>query len=190
MKRTMLTLLLMFGITAPVAVQAAEEDNVLTRYADKAGSMAEGTIINNNGADIGHIALWQGSDGVLMNIKVEGLPPGRHGVHFHETGDCSDHAKFKSAGGHLMAESRPHGFFHEDGPHDGNLPNLIVKEDGSVNVELYAGMVTLDGYTAPLLDDDGSAFIIHTNPDDHHSQPIGGAGSRIACAEIEPAKVE
>lgn len=190
MKRAILTLLLMFGITAPVAAQATDEVSILTRYADKAGSMAEGTIINNDGKEIGHIALWQGTHGVVMNIRADGLPPGRHGMHFHAVGDCSDHAKFKSAGGHVMAESRPHGFFHEDGPHDGNLPNLIVNDDGSVHVELYSDMVTLNGYTAPLLDDDGSALIVHINGDDHHSQPIGGSGARIACAEIEPATLE
>jgi Cu-Zn family superoxide dismutase len=190
MKRAILTILLMCGITAPVAAQARDQASILTRYADKASHMAEGTIINNDGKTIGHIALWQGTEGVVMHIEAENLPRGRHGMHFHAVGDCSDHAKFKSAGGHVMAESRPHGYFHDDGPHDGNLPNLVVGKDGSVNVELYSGMVTLNGYTAPLLDDDGSALIVHINPDDHHSQPIGGSGARIACAEIKPATLE
>ena len=38
----------------------------------------------------------------------------------------------------------------------------------------------------PLLDEDGSAVIIHENPDAHLTQPIGGAGGRIACGIIEP----
>ena len=188
--RLFLLTLLMLGITAPLSAQAGDMDSVLTRYADKAASMAEGTLINNDGEEIGHVALWQGTEGVVINIAANNLPPGRHGMHFHAVGDCSDHAKFKSAGGHVMAESRPHGFFHEDGPHDGNLPNLRVGKDGSVNVELYSDMVTLNGYTAPLLDDDGSTLIVHINGDDHHSQPIGGSGARIACAEIEPATLE
>jgi Cu-Zn family superoxide dismutase len=36
----------------------------------------------------------------------------------------------------------------------------------------------------PLLDGDGSALLIHAAPDDHTSQPIGGAGARIACAAL------
>ena len=188
--RLFLLTLLMLGITAPLSTQATDHVSILTQYADKAASMAEGTLINNEGNDIGHIALWQGSEGVVIRIEAEDLPPGRHGMHFHAIGNCSDHAKFKSAGGHVMAEQRPHGFFHEDGPHDGNLPNLVVGQNGHVNVELHSGMVTLNGYTAPLLDDDGSALIVHTNPDDHHSQPIGGSGARIACAEIEPAMLK
>ena len=35
-----------------------------------------------------------------------------------------------------------------------------------------------------LRDADGSALVIHASPDDHMSQPIGGAGGRIACAVI------
>ena len=35
-----------------------------------------------------------------------------------------------------------------------------------------------------LLDEDGSAVIIHENPDDHMAQPIGGAGGRIGCGII------
>ncbi|HBS33699.1 MAG TPA: superoxide dismutase family protein, partial [Parvularcula sp.] len=37
----------------------------------------------------------------------------------------------------------------------------------------------------PLLDDDGFAIIIHANPDDHVTQPIGGAGDRVACAAFK-----
>ncbi len=35
-----------------------------------------------------------------------------------------------------------------------------------------------------LADADGSAIVIHANPDDHKAQPIGGAGARIACGVI------
>ncbi|WP_250638361.1 superoxide dismutase family protein [Sphingomonas sp. KC8] len=29
--------------------------------------------------------------------------------------------------------------------------------------------------------------MIHASPDDHVTQPIGGAGARVACAVIRPA---
>ena len=32
----------------------------------------------------------------------------------------------------------------------------------------------------------GLSLIVHANPDDHVSQPIGGAGDRIACAVLIP----
>jgi Cu-Zn family superoxide dismutase len=38
-----------------------------------------------------------------------------------------------------------------------------------------------------LFDADGSAFIIHANPDDQVTDAgNGGSGARIACAVIEP----
>ena len=86
-----------------------------------------------------------------------------------------------------MPTGRPHGFLNpEGGPHEGNLPNLIVRPDGSAHVELYSQLVSLSGDDKPsLLDEDGSALIIHANEDDHRNQPIGGSGARIACGVIK-----
>jgi Cu-Zn family superoxide dismutase len=33
-----------------------------------------------------------------------------------------------------------------------------------------------------LIDQDGAAIVVHASPDDHETQPIGGAGARVACA--------
>ncbi|HBJ40113.1 MAG TPA: hypothetical protein DDZ20_04910 [Hyphomonas sp.] len=35
------------------------------------------------------------------------------------------------------------------------------------------------------MDEDGSALIIHEAEDDHMTQPIGGAGARVACGVIQ-----
>ena len=46
--------------------------------------------------------------------------------------------------------------------------------------------VTLTDGPATLFDADGSAFIIHANPDDQVTDVgNGGSGARIACAVIE-----
>jgi Cu-Zn family superoxide dismutase len=37
-----------------------------------------------------------------------------------------------------------------------------------------------------LLDDDGSAIVIHAAADDYKSDPAGNAGDRIACGVITP----
>lgn len=141
-------------------------------------------LVNNSAQKIGQVVLIQGTQGVLVTISAQGLPPGYHGMHFHNVGDCSDTTQFMKAGGHVDPHKKPHGYLHPAGPHEGNLPNLIVPADGSVRVELYTQMVSLDNGEAKLLDEDGSALIIHANRDDHISQPIGGAGGRIACAEL------
>jgi len=147
--------------------------------------MINSDIINNDGSVIGSLRLQQGTAGVLVNISAADLPAGSHGTHFHTVGDCSDLEGFTTAGGHVNPFSKPHGFLNPDGPHEGNLPNLVVTDNGTVDVELYSELVSLADGTANLLDADGSALIIHVNQDDHFSQPIGGSGARIACAVIK-----
>ncbi|MFK7839754.1 MAG: superoxide dismutase family protein [Bdellovibrionales bacterium] len=141
-------------------------------------------IINNDGEEIGRADIIRANNGVLVNIAVSGLPAGKRGMHFHEVGSCDDHDHFKEAGGHIEKE-KPHGFLHPEGPHAGNLPNLVVYDDGSANVELYSNLVSVDGDVFPLLDDNGSTLMIHANIDDHVTQPIGGSGARIACGVIQ-----
>jgi Cu-Zn family superoxide dismutase len=44
-------------------------------------------------------------------------------------------------------------------------------------------MVTLDAEPA-LLDQDGSAIVIHAGADDYMTDPAGNAGDRIACGVV------
>jgi Cu-Zn family superoxide dismutase len=111
-------------------------------------------------------------------------------MHFHAVGSCTPLENFTDAGGHIMPLGLPHGFLHPDGPHAGNLPNLIVAADGTVEVELYTNLLMLDQGDGAILDEDGSTLMIHTNEDDHVTQPIGGSGGRIACGVIEPVVKE
>jgi superoxide dismutase, Cu-Zn family len=115
------------------------------------------------------------------------LPPGWHGMHFHEKGDCSDPG-FKNAGAHVHTKTPVvHGLLNSDENDSGDLPNLYVAPDGTATVELYSTFVSLkgEGGRPALLDADGSALVVHASPDDYKSQPIGGAGARIACAVIQ-----
>lgn len=122
----------------------------------------------------------------MLRIEARRLPQGWHGVHFHEKADCSD-AGFKGAGGHVhLHKPIVHGFLAEGANDAGDLPNIHVHGDGSVTVELYSTLVSVNGRDGrpALRDADGSALVIHANPDDYTTQPIGGAGDRIACAVI------
>jgi superoxide dismutase, Cu-Zn family len=151
----------------------------------KMGDKVTADILNNQGNKIGAVQVTKASLGVLINIKATQLSPGYHGMHFHAVGDCSDHGEFKKAGAHVDPMHKPHGFLNEKGPHEGNLPNLIVDKNGDVEVELYSNLVGLTNeIEANLLDADGSALIIHANRDDHTSQPIGNSGARVGCAVI------
>ena len=157
--------------------------------ADTVVNKAHSPIINNQGEEIGEAHYIQGTEGVLFEVKLKGLSAGKHGMHFHEVGTCEDHDHFKMAKGHIMPTGKPHGYLHPEGPHAGNLPNLIVHQDGTAHVELYTELVSIDGQGGKpaLLDDNGSVLMIHVNEDDHKTQPIGGSGARIACGVIKPA---
>jgi Cu-Zn family superoxide dismutase len=141
---------------------------------------------NSTGVSVGSATVSEAPNGVLLHIEAKGLPPGWHGLHFHETGDCSK-ADFTSAGGHVHAmATKTHGLLNADANEAGDLPNLFVAADGSATVDLFSTYVSLHGASArpALADKDGSALVIHANPDDYRSQPIGGAGARIVCGVI------
>jgi len=135
---------------------------------------------NGSGAVIGKVTLSDAPHGVVMRVETKGLTPGWHGLHFHEKADCSK-SDFTSAGGHTHgAGDRVHGLLNPKANETGDLPNLFVGADGVGNTEVYSTLVKL----ADLKDADGSAVVIHASPDDHMAQPIGGAGARVACAEV------
>ncbi len=143
-------------------------------------------IVGATGDGIGEVTLIDSPHGVLLRVQIArgGLPAGAHGMHLHAVGNCSDIGEFKLSKGHINVDGRAHGLLNPDGPDNADLPNLIVREDGSADVELFTERVRMDDGPAMLLDSDGSALVIHANADDHMTQPIGGAGPRIACAEI------
>lgn len=146
-------------------------------------------ITGAEGQPIGTIALRQGIGGVLIDVEIQAgvLSPGWHGMHFHQIGDCSD-AGFKISGAHVgHGAALQHGLLNPQGPEAGDLPNLHVPEAGPARGQAFTSLVRLfpgQGAGLALLDGDGAAFVIHASPDDHISQPIGGAGPRLACAAL------
>ena len=125
-------------------------------------------------------------NGIILRVQAKGLAPGWHGMHFHEKAGCSEPG-FKASGGHIYTKTTAiHGMLNSDFSHAGDLPNLYVNAEGSATEELYSSLVTLSssGARPALLDADGSALVVHANADDYASQPVGGAGDRVACAPI------
>ncbi|WP_269716460.1 superoxide dismutase family protein [Caulobacter sp. NIBR2454] len=147
-------------------------------------------IKNNAGAAVGSATFREGPKGVLVQVKVSGLTPGWHGIHFHAVGDCSDTAKFQKSGAHINHagdHKMPHGLLNPAGSDFGELPNIFAGADGVAEAQLWTSLVSWSGKDGRpgLADADGSALVIHANQDDHLSQPIGGAGDRVACAVIK-----
>ncbi len=148
--------------------------------ADRAGA----DILNTEGSVVGKATFEQTPSGVLLFVDVAGLPPGAHGIHLHGTGACTP--DFKAAKGHVNPDAAQHGLRNPDGPDSGDLPNLYVAADGSAKAEFFTTRVSVaEGDMPALLDEDGSAVVIHDQPDDHLTQPIGGAGGRIGCGIIK-----
>jgi len=142
------------------------------------------TLLNTEGKEIGKIRMEERTEGVKISIQAEGLSPGVHGIHIHETGVCTA-PDFESAGGHFNPTGKEHGFENPKGFHAGDLPNIDVPEGGKLVTQITTKEVTLKkGESNSLLDSDGSALVIHADPDDYKTNPAGNSGPRIACAVI------
>ncbi|WP_129791349.1 superoxide dismutase family protein [Sphingosinicella sp. CPCC 101087] len=137
---------------------------------------AVATLQTAEGAAAGTATATAGEGGIMLSLSVEGLPPGQHGAHVHMTGQC-DAPGFESAGGHWNPAERQHGLENPQGQHAGDMPNLVVGEDGRGSMEYQLVGGTLEG----LSDDDGSAMVIHASADDQRTDPSGNSGDRIAC---------
>jgi Cu-Zn family superoxide dismutase len=151
---------------------------------------ARGTFVDASGQDIGWVRLVEDGSGIVhVNVHVDGLTPGLHGIHIHAIGACTP--TFAAAGGHYNPLGHEHGLDNPNGAHAGDLPNLIVNADGvghldatTDGVTISAGLTTLFDSTAGAV---GSAFIIHANEDDQVTNATNGnSGARVACAVIEP----
>ena len=170
---------------APAKEPAKEPGKEPAKEEASAPQTYESALTNGKGETIGKIMIRDGANSLVMRVTVQagGLPPGWHGIHFHAVGDCSDTEKFEKSKAHVNHDQSKHGLLNPDGPDEGDLPNVYANADGSVNAEV-SSETPLTG-EGGLRDGDGSALIVHANEDDHNTQPIGGAGPRIACAVIK-----
>ncbi|WP_163265283.1 superoxide dismutase family protein [Chelativorans alearense] len=154
--------------------------------AQENGKSLSANMIDPEEREVGTVTFNETASGMVhIVVEMTDLPPGPHGFHVHETGTCNVGDGFASAGGHYAGD-REHGVLSEGGPHPGDLPNVNVGQDGVLRVEFFTDRVSVseDGEN-PLQDDDGSAVVVHADPDDYGSQPSGEAGDRIACGVIE-----
>ncbi|PVA10180.1 superoxide dismutase family protein [Pelagivirga sediminicola] len=150
--------------------------------AEGEGAMA--MLKAQDGGDVGHVTLTQGPRGTLFHAELTGLAPGWHSFHVHETGSCT--GDFEDAGGHYAPDENGHGLLHEEGAHAGDLPNIHVASDGTAMAEFYSARLSVAGGDAPLMDEDGSAIVIHEGADTYQSD--AEAGARVACGVITQTK--
>lgn len=142
------------------------------------------------GNAIGTVEIRQLRHGTLFVANLRNLPPGPHGFHVHERGVC-EAPGFQSTGGHYNPGNAGHGFDSEGGPHAGDLPNIHVTQQGVAMAEFHSERLSLGsrpdqatgGGPHTLLDNDGSAIMIHQGADNYRD--MDSAGSRLACGVIK-----
>jgi Cu-Zn family superoxide dismutase len=171
------SILVLLTVALVPAVLAAQPDAGAAR-----GPSLSATLKDRQGRVVGTLAIAETPHGLLVRGTIDGVPPGPHALHFHEVGKCEP--PFTSAGGHFNPGHTSHGMLTPNGPHAGDLPNLVVPASGKLDFELFAPGLTLSTGPTALLDADGSAVVIHAKADDHQSQPAGDSGDRIACAVV------
>ncbi len=128
----------------------------------------------------GVVRFTQFGDSVKVVADIMGLGPGQeHGFHIHEYGDCSG-PDGMTAGGHYNPEGHQHGLPATLTHHAGDMGNLKGDDQGKAHYMIILPNVSIAGPKNPIL---GRAVVIHAKIDDG-SQPVGNAGSRIACGVI------
>ncbi len=138
------------------------------------------------GDSIGTITLRDTAQGLDILPNIKGLTPGDHGFHIHENPDCGPKEKdgkmvaAQAAGPHYD----PRGTGKHLGPHGeghrGDLPKLIVGEDGVASSTLHVeGLKVADVLNRSIM--------IHAGGDNYSDvpAPLGGGGARIACGVIK-----
>ena len=166
---------LMLAAVAMAGLAGCKED-LHTGAPLAAGAHATAILRTVDGTVIGHATATEVAGGLRIAIDVKGLPAGLHGAHIHTAGNCVP-PDFATAGGHWNPTGMKHGSMNAQGPHEGDLPNLIIGRDRRGTL----GAVIPGATMAGLLDTAGAAPIVHAQPDDLMTDPSGNSGARIAC---------
>jgi len=146
--------------------------------------IANASLFDTSGARVGLATFSEVEGQGRVGVSVSGLSPGQHGMHIHETGACTP-PDFESAGSHFNPASKKHGLLNPEGPHAGDMPNLVVEADGSADTTVTVPASLLAQGPKSMLGAQTHAFVIHADPDDQKTDPSGNSGSRVVCGVIE-----
>ena len=135
------------------------------------------------GGPLGTVTFTDSAQGLVITTKLSGLPPGEHGFHIHDKGDCGPGmnqgkpAAGFAAGGHYdPAHTKKHLGPLSTAGHRGDLPVLVVDSRGDATEAVTAPHLTVAEIR-------GRSIMIHAGGDNYSDTPapLGGGGARIAC---------
>lgn len=140
------------------------------------------------GESIGEIEVQERPEGLLLNPDLEGLPeppPTVRGFHVHENPDCGPGEKDgetkpgHAAGGHYDPNDTGEHLGPGGDGHPGDLPALIVHDDGTADVPVIAPQLRINDLR-------GRSLMIHAGGDNYRDdpEPLGGGGDRVACGVV------
>jgi Cu-Zn family superoxide dismutase len=130
----------------------------------------------------GSVSVMDGPGGARISVRVSGVESaGNHGLHLHETGDCSA-PHFESAGEHFDPDAAPHACPPTTPRHRGDLGNLEIAANGEGELEQTTELLTAAEGPSSVV---GRAIVLHSGPDDCATQPSGDSGDRLACGTFE-----
>lgn len=164
---------------------------------------ATAELADADGNPLGQVDFTPVDGDIEVSVTAVNMEPGFYGFHLHEIAECEPDSEapddpeetgdFLSAGGHIPGEDDAE---HPD--HAGDLPVLLVKEDGTATMSVVTDRVDEE----MLTEDDGAAVIVHTDEDNYGNIPeryldetegetdedtaaTGDAGPRLACGVVE-----
>lgn len=154
----------------------------------------------------GFVLFIQLEKNVKVNIFIEGLPEGKHGIHIHEKGvsevlnfndiDCCDKLGGHFHVGEKWSLTEPNGIKH--GFHAGDLCLNINSIDGVASYTYFDDKISLKEENENCILN--RSIVVHENEDDlgkglYESEEkniesliSGNSGKRICCAEIREIK--
>jgi Cu-Zn family superoxide dismutase len=198
MRRNRITLLAAAGMAGALLAACGEDtptgsaaqnttSTAVTSTTVRTGAAAD--LMGADGQPKGRVTFVETGGRLVVEGKLTGLPPGFHGFHVHAVGKCeAGPPAFTSAGGHLVVGDQAHPV------HAGDGPVIMVLADQTAEIRF-----TTDRYKlAELLSAEGTAMMVHANPDNYSNVPTryapevdamtkatGDAGDRIACGVVK-----